>query len=392
MVALGSIFSSVWIVVANSWQQTPTGFELRPWTVNGETMLRAEITDFWAMVFNPSTVHRLTHVLIGCFIMGAFFIMSISAWYILRNQHLEFAKRSFNGALLFGTVFSLAALVSGHLQANNVYETQPAKLAAFEGQYKTGPGDLSLVGIPNTEKQRLDYNLAIPGGLSFLIHEDFNEPVVGLDKFAKQDRPPVLIPFATYHLMVGLGTFFIVLTLVASFFRWRGTLFQKRWLMWVFVFAVLGAVAANQAGWVAAETGRQPWIVHPPIWQKWNPDGTLQTGADGVVNWPTTTVTMPDGTKKTTITGLRTTEGVSEAIHANQVLGSIIMFGLIYLLLGFVWLFVLNNKIQHGPPPLREGTHGQPEDSTEGYFDSVAERKDHHRLMMDPKQERDETR
>jgi cytochrome d ubiquinol oxidase subunit I len=123
MVALGSIFSSMWIVVANSWQQTPTGFALEPWTANGQRMLRAEIKDFWATVFNPSTAHRFTHVPIGCFIMGAFFIMSIWAWYILKNRHVEFAKCSFNGALIFGTIFSLSALVSGHLQANNVYET-----------------------------------------------------------------------------------------------------------------------------------------------------------------------------------------------------------------------------------------------------------------------------
>ena len=123
MVSLGSIFSSVWIVVANSWQQTPTGHHIvqmtrdgKPWFIDGEPVLRAEITDFWALVFNPSTVHRLTHVLIGAFIMGSFFIMSISAWYLLKGRHLRFAKLSFRGALIFGTVACLAALVSGHGQ------------------------------------------------------------------------------------------------------------------------------------------------------------------------------------------------------------------------------------------------------------------------------------
>jgi cytochrome d ubiquinol oxidase subunit I len=267
--------------------------------------------------------------------------------------------------------------VSGHLQANNVYETQPAKMAAFEGHYKTGAGDLSLFAIPNSDKQRLDYNLAIPGGLSFLIHEDFTEPVVGLDKFHPKDRPPVAIPFFTYHLMVGLGTLFIALTLLASFFRWRGTLFHKRWLMWIFVFAVLGAVAANQAGWVAAEVGRQPWIVHPPMWDQWNGDGMIETGADGFVQYPKAEVTMPDGSTKQATQGLRTTDGVSQAIHANQVLGSIIMFGLIYLLLGAVWLFVLNNKIQHGPPPLREEAEGEPARRDHGYLDAAAQRATH---------------
>jgi cytochrome bd ubiquinol oxidase subunit I len=127
MVALGSIFSAIWIVVANSWQQTPAGHHIvpmmrngTPWVVDGVPVRRAEIVDFWAMVFNPSTIHRLVHVWIGCFILGAAFIMSVSAWYILRRRHEEFARRSFTGALMLATVSSLAMLLSGHFQAQNV--------------------------------------------------------------------------------------------------------------------------------------------------------------------------------------------------------------------------------------------------------------------------------
>jgi cytochrome bd-type quinol oxidase subunit 1 len=141
MVALGSIFSSIWITVANSWQQTPAGHHIvpmmrdgKPWVIDGEVIRRAEIVDFWAMVFNPSSIHRLVHVWIGCFILGAAFIMSISAWYILRGKHVEFARRSFTGALGLATISSLAILLSGHSQAQSVYKTQPAKLAAFEAQ------------------------------------------------------------------------------------------------------------------------------------------------------------------------------------------------------------------------------------------------------------------
>ena len=381
MVALGSIFSSVWIVVANSWQQTPAGFDLVPWTVNGQTMLRAEITNFWAMVFNPSTVHRLTHVLIGCFITGAFFIMSISAFYILRDRHVAFAKRSFRGALLFGTIFSLAALFSGHLQAKNVYHTQPAKLAAFEGHYRSGPADLSLFAIPVPGADRLALNLAVPGGVSFLLHEDFDAHVAGLDRFREEDRPPVAIPFTAYHLMVGLGTLFIALTLTACVFLWRGTLFRQRWLMWIFVFSVIGAVVANQAGWIAAEVGRQPWIVHPPMESVWKADGTLATGPDGKVDFPTTTVRMPDGAERTAVIGLRTTDGVSEAIHAGQVASSIVFFGLIYLLLGGVWLFLLNHKIQAGPPPLRPAETSK---AVGGLISAATDRAGHGRSMLDP--------
>ncbi len=183
MVALGSIFSSIWIVVANSWQQTPAGHHIVPVMRDGAPLLRdgvpvmrAEVVDFWAMVFNPSSVERLVHVWIGAFIVGGFFIMSISAWYLLKRRHVEFAKRSFEGALVLATVASLAALVSGHLQARNVYRYQPAKIAAFEGQYHTGRGDLSLFGIPDDASQSVKLSIAIPGGLSFLLHDDFSTP------------------------------------------------------------------------------------------------------------------------------------------------------------------------------------------------------------------------
>jgi len=361
MVAVGSIFSSVWIVVANSWQQTPAGHHIvqmvrdgRPWVVGGEPVIRAEIVDFWELVFNPSTVHRLVHVLLGCFILGAFFIMSISAWYVLKERHVEFARRSFTGALLLATLASLAAVVSGHFQAKNVYREQPAKLAAFEGHFRTGPADLNLFGLPDAEAERVAFGVAIPGGLSFLIHESFDEPVIGLDRFRSEDRPPVLVPFVSYHAMVGLGFFFVTVTLVASFLHWRGRLFESRWLLWIFVFAVLGAVAANQLGWVAAEVGRQPWIVQPPMVR--DADGGLVLDSEGHVQYATVTVTLEDGTTGQRLAGLRTSDGVSEVVTAEQVLGSMVMFGLLYGLLLLLWLYVLNGKIQAGPYG-REPTH-----------------------------------
>jgi len=354
MVALGSIFSSVWIVVANSWQQTPSGHHIvqmardgAPWFVNGEPVMRAEITEFWSLVFNPSTVQRLVHVWIGAFIMGSFFIMSISAWYLLKRRHEEFARRSFTGALLLATISSLAALVSGHFQANNVYDHQPAKIAAFEAQYRTGVGNLSLFGIPDDERQRVLLDVSIPGGLSFMLHEDFDEPVLGLDRIRPEHRPPVAVPFASYHVMIGLGTLFIVLTLYASLLLWRGRLYETRWLMWVFVVAVVGAVAANQMGWVAAEVGRQPWVVHPPL--VLDADGAPALDRDGFVRYQTTEAVLADGTRREMIAGLRTDEAVSEVVTSGQVLGSIVLFGLIYLLLLLLWVFVLNRKIQAGP-------------------------------------------
>jgi cytochrome d ubiquinol oxidase subunit I len=332
MVALGSVFSAVWIVVANSWQQTPAGHHL----VVAAGGLRAEITDFWALVFNPSSVHRLVHVILGAYILGAFFVMSVSAHYLLRRRHEEVAKRSFTIALVFGAVASLLMGVSGHFQARTVARTQPAKLAAFEGHFHSSDGGtpMYLAGLPDPEAGEVKYGVAVPGLLSFLVYDDPSKPVAGLDRFNPEDRPPVVVPFLTYHLMAGLGGAFVGLTLLALFFRWRGTLFTKRWLLGVFVFAVAGAYAANQAGWVAAEQGRQPFIVYPTL--QTGPDGQPALDADGKFRYEPGT-------------GLRTRDALSKSVGADQVLGSIIMFGVVYLLLFAVWVYVLTRKIRHGP-------------------------------------------
>lgn len=308
MVALGAIFSSVWIVVANSWQQTPAGYHI----VGHGTMQRAEVTDFWNVVFNPSSVERLVHVLLGAFILGAFFMMSISAYYLLKKRHLEFAARSFTLALIVGTIMSVLAPISGHFAARIVSEYQSPKLAAFEANFKTGngPTGMYLFGIPNTHTQKVDYGIEIPGLLSLLVHGNLKTPVKGLDKTENRNRPPVALPFYMYHLMIGLGILFALLTLYACYLLWIKTLFKKRWLLWIFVFAVVGPYIANQAGWIAAEVGRQPWVVY----------GLLRTG-----------------------------DAVSPSIASGQVLASIVLFGLIYLMLFAIWVYVLNEKIKTGP-------------------------------------------
>ncbi|MCY2994779.1 MAG: cytochrome ubiquinol oxidase subunit I [Planctomycetota bacterium] len=354
MVSLGSIFSSIWITVANSWQQTPAGYELREHIVNQRVSYRAEITDFWAMVLNPSSVHRLVHVWIGAFILGAFFVMSISAWYLLRNKHIEFARRSFAGALVLATISSLAQFVSGDFTAKNVAQHQPAKLAAMEGLFHTqAAAPLTLMGWPNQEQQQLKYGLAVPGLLSWLIHGDTAKEVAGLDDLGPQwGVPPVWMTFQAYHLMVAIGMLFITSTLYASWARLRGKLFQQRWLLWFFVFAVLPAFAANELGWVTAEVGRQPWIVYPAL-------------VDG----------QPVG-------GLRTSEALSEVVRSEQVLASIIMFALIYAMLFLLWVIVLNHKIQQGPETA-DDVH--PPTGSQ-LLDAVAERVSHHGSLTEAKQ------
>jgi cytochrome d ubiquinol oxidase subunit I len=375
MVALGSMFSAIWIVVANSWQQTPAGHHIvqmlrdgRPWFDQaGRPIMRAEVVDFWAVVFNPSTVERLIHTLIGAFIMGAFFIMSISAYYLLKHRHEEFARRSFSGALLFATVFSLAQLVSGDSNSRMVAHQQPAKLAAFEARFNTGPAGLSILAWPDEQAGKNRVDVAIPGLLSYLVYGNAQTPVTGLDKIPHQYWPPVLASFLSFRIMVGIGFFFIVLTLVASALRWRGTLFEKRWLMWIFVFAVLLAVAANEIGWMAAEFGRQPWVVHPRV--KLDPAGQIAYDSAGMLQYRLDE-------------GLLTKNAVSEAVRGGQVIGSIIMFGVVYLLLLAIWIIVLNHKIHQGPAPATP----PPRTTGRGLFESAAALTDHEASLSEAKE------
>lgn len=201
---------------------------------------------------------------------------------------------------------------------------------------------MSLFGAPDDATESIRFNIAIPGGLSFLLHENFEDPVVGLDRFRPEDRPPVFLTFASYHIMISLGMAFIGLTLLASFLHWRKSLYSRRWLLWIFVFAVVGALAANQFGWVAAEVGRQPWIVHPPV--EWTANGDVVVGPAGVVVYDEAL-------------GLRTEASVSPSVGASQVLASLFGFGFIYLCLGVAWLYVLDQKIRHGPESV-DDDHG----------------------------------
>lgn len=311
-VFLGSMFSAVWIVVANSWQQTPAGYH-----IVGEGMnARAEITDFWEMVFNPSSIDRLSHVWLGAFLSGTFLVLSVHAYYLLRRRFEDLSRRAFKIALVVATVFSTGQLLTGHNSAEGVAEHQPAKLAALEGHFPgNAPADLYLLGWVDQEKEEVT-GLRLPGGLSWMLTGDATAPVKGLGSFAPEDRPSqVNAVFQFYHIMVGIGTLLIALSWYAMFCWWRGTLFSKRWLLWLFAFSVLLPQLANQAGWFAAEMGRQPWVVY------------------GL---------------------LRTSEAFSQSVSANQILFSLILFALVYSLLLVLFLYLLNRKIKAGPYDDRE--------------------------------------
>ncbi|GEO19792.1 cytochrome ubiquinol oxidase subunit I [Cyclobacterium qasimii] len=312
-VFLGSMFSAVWIVIANSWQQTPAGFH-----IVGEGMeARAEITDFWEMAFNPSSVDRLIHTWQGAFLAGAFLVLSVHAYYLRKGRYIDISKKAFKIALVVATIFSLAQLVSGHSSANGVAVNQPAKLAAFEGHFeKEAPAPMYLFGWVDKSSQTVT-GISIPGGLSYLLHYEFDAPVTGLNAFPEEDRPSQInAVFQFYHIMISIGMFLIALTIAGCVQWYRGKLFESRRLLWVFSFAVILPQIANQVGWYAAEMGRQPWVVY------------------GL---------------------LRTSDALSKSVTANQVLFSLILFFIVYTILLLLFLYLLTKKIKHGPYDEDEG-------------------------------------
>ncbi len=306
LVCVGAHFSAIWIVVANSWQQTPAGFHL----VGQPPDVRAEMVDFWQLLFNPSTVDRVWHVYMGAWQAGAFFILSVSAYYLIKSRHVDFARISIKIGLVLAAVASVLQLVSGDISGKGVARNQPAKMAAYEGIFNTEPAGLYLFGWVNEEQEKVQLGVKIPGLLSYLIYGDSQRPVTGLKEFRPEDRPPVNVIFQSYHAMVAIGMLLIIVSWLGLFYWWRKKLFSVRWLLWVFVFSVLAPELANQLGWFSAEVGRQPWIVY---------------------NY------------------LRTSDALSKVVHSGDVLLSIILFSLVYLLLLVLFIYLLNDKIQKGP-------------------------------------------
>lgn len=257
MVAVGATLSAFWIIVANSWQQTPAGFQI----VGEGAFRRAELTDFWAAVFNPSTLPRFTHTMAGCILTGGFFMASISAWYLLRGRNVEFGRRCLRLGLVTVALASLAVLFTGHHHSVQVAMTQPAKMAAFEGLFRTQRGAmLSLWGFPDAETETLRYAVGVPRLLSLLIHMQPQAEVVGLDQFPREEWPPLALSFYPYHVMILLGMYFILVS-------WAGIVAWRRLATTpIYLRAILYSLPlpwlALELGWLAAEFGRQPWVVY----------------------------------------------------------------------------------------------------------------------------------
>lgn len=307
MVAVGSHFSAIWIVIANSWMQTPAGYVI----VGEGANKQAHIADFWQVLFNPSTLDRLAHVIIGCWITGAFLVISVSAYYILKKRHLEFAFKSLKIGAIVGTIAVLLQLISADSTARGVAKNQPIKLAAFEGVYKTEPyTEMYAFGVVDKKQQKV-VGLPIPGLLSFLVYHNFKEPVKGLDQYPESYWPNVPVVFQTYHGMIFMWGLMFIGVILLMFAYKRKRVAESKWTLRFLVISVIFPELANEMGWFSAEMGRQPWIVYELM---------------------------------------RTSEGVSHNLSSGQVLTSLILFSIIYLLVFILFIYLLDQKIKHGPP------------------------------------------
>ena len=306
LVAGASTVSAFWILTANAWMQHPVGYVMR----NG----RAELASFWEVISQKFAILSFVHTVSAAYILAGFFVMGISAWHILRKNQVSFFTKSFRIALVFALIFSLFEVVQGHLNGSEVAEAQPTKLAAMESHWETQKSaPIYLFTIPDEDNERNLVEIGpIPGALSLLAFHDSQAVVKGLKDFPKDERPPVLLTFASFKIMVGLGFLFILLTVWGMFIRNRleDNPFYLKILPWCIPLPYL----AIEFGWMLAEVGRQPWIVY----------------------------------------GVMKTKDAASPIAASQVGVSLVAFILVYGLLGAVAVYLMFKYARKGPEPAEQ--------------------------------------
>jgi cytochrome d ubiquinol oxidase subunit I len=305
LVAGASNVSAFWILIANSWMQHPVGYAIR----NG----RAELTDFMAVVTQPFAWHTIVHTLSGAYILTAFFMMGISAWFLLRKKEVSLFTRSFKLALTFGLIFSLVAVIHGHYNAGEVAATQPTKLAAMESLWETQKNaPIYLLAIPDPDNERNALEIGrLPGLLSLLAFHSSAAEVKGLKAWPKEERPPVLLVFSAFKIMVGLGSLFVLLMIIGWFLRNR--LLEAPWYLKIMLYAIPLPYIAVQAGWAVTEVGRQPWIVY----------------------------------------GVMKTAQAASPVAASQVGISLAAFIVVYGIIALFYLYLLRRTVLNGPEPAR---------------------------------------
>lgn len=303
LVFFGSHISGLWIIIANSWMQTPAGFKIE----GG----RAILTDFFQAVMNCSTVIRYYHIVIASWITGSLFVAGISAFYLLKRRDVEYAKVYLKIAIVIFISTSVIQVFSGHSHSVQVAKTQPEKMAAYEALWETKEGaPLALFGLPDGGKKKTYFYVGIPKLLSLLIYGDFNARVVGLAEFPKDEQPPVFLPFVSYHIMILIGMLFVSMAIAGLYLLYKDKIWNSKWYLTVLLFSIPLPHIANQFGWIGAEVGRQPWAVYKV---------------------------------------LKTADAASIVVPAGQILFSLIVFGLIYLFIFLIFIHILVRFIKKGP-------------------------------------------
>lgn len=312
MLAVGSSLSVFWIIVANSWQQTPAGF-----TVIGN---RIELISFTAAVFNPSMLIRFSHTMDSALITGAFFMAGISAYLLLKNGQNGVARKALALAIVVGFITAVLEFMPlGHKHAIQVAATQPEKFAALEGHNNTQSyAPLVVLALPGGEPLRMIPVLEIPGFLSYLAFGKSQAVVEGLDAFPPELIPPRVLTYFSFHIMVLLGLYFIALMGWALWKLYRRRLYNNRLLLRILFWSLPLPILAGEMGWITAEVGRQPWIVYRV---------------------------------------LKTADAHSITVSGGEILFSLTLFFFIYMLLGGLYVFLLVRKVKSGFPELQGGTN-----------------------------------
>ncbi len=308
LVWLGSWMSGYLIVATDAWMQHPTGYTIGP---HGEILL----SSFWALLLNKWALWQYVHTMMGATQTGCFVMAAVGAFYLLTKRDEAYGRAFVKTAVIVGVIAAFLQLFpTGDVQGKMVTEFQPVTLAAMEGLFETQQGaPLAILGQPDVPNRRLDNPLVIPQALSFLTYRKWDANVQGLESFP-QNLWPDTIPllYYSYHVMVGLGTIFIAVLLVAAFLLWRKTIYNTRWMLWLLMLCAPLPFIANTAGWMTAELGRQPWLIY------------------GL---------------------MRTASGVSPRVGAGNVWFTLIGFMGMYGVLAILWLFLVWREIEIGPEP-----------------------------------------
>jgi cytochrome d ubiquinol oxidase subunit I len=305
-VALGSWISGYFIIVTNAFMQLPTGYRIEADGSLGIDSLSAYLLNPWGWV-------QFSHNQMAALVTGSFVVAAAGAFYTLRGLHLEQAKIYLRSGTVMGLISSmLVAFPTGDQQAKMVGNHQPVTLAAMEGRFVGGPmAGVAMIGQPNVAAGRLDNPIEIPGALSFLAYGHFGSYVLGLEDFPQEAWPDnIELLYYSFHLMITLGTIFIILMAYAAMQYLRGRLESSRGLLWVLMLAFPFPYIANTLGWMTAELGRQPWLVY----------------------------------------GLyRTSEGYSKVVSVGDMVFTLIGFVGLYFVLGLLFLVLIGREISHGP-------------------------------------------